>query len=338
MSEHVDSERFDYLWHVDQDLFLMPPQASLEAVRSDAVFFAMVGVSALIVLLVAVLLTWFCLRYRAGSNADRGHRPAAKNRHRLEISLGLSMFLIFMGFFFWSVPVYLDLYRGPEDALTINVVGKQWMWRVYHPNGIEEINSLHVPVGQPIRLRITAQDVIHSFFVPAFRLKRDAVPGMYTNLWFTATKPGTYRLFCSEYCGSFHSRMRGRIVVMTQSDYQRWLTRHGSEPSPAAAGKQLFQAYGCSGCHLGRSSVRAPSLAGIYGRPVPLANGTTIIADEAYLHDSIVRPVKHIVAGYAPIMPSFAGQISEGEILKIIAYIKSLEPGDWEQGPVQRSQ
>lgn len=332
------SELFDYLWHLDQDLLLVPPQAAVQAVRSDTLFFALLAVSGLILLLVVVLVITFSLRYRAGSKVVRGARPPAKSRHRLELFVAASMLAAFMVFFFWSANLYLDLYRGPADALTINVVGKQWMWRVYHPNGIEEINSVHVPVGEPVRLRITAQDVIHSFFVPAFRLKRDAVPGMYTNLWFTAKEPGTYRLFCSEYCGSFHSRMRGRIVVMTQSDYQTWLTRHGSEPSPAAAGKQLFQAYGCSGCHFGKSSVRAPPLAGIYGRPVPLANGTTIIADEAYLHDSIVRPQKHIVAGYQPIMPSFAGQIPEGEILKIIAYIKSLEPGDWEQGPLQREE
>ena len=244
--------------------------------------------------------------------------------------MALSIFASFLVLFAWAGSLYLDIYRGPSDATTINVVGKQWMWKVQHPDGTREINTLHVPVDETIRLRMTSQDVIHSFYVPALRLKRDVLPDAYTDAWFTATEPGEYWLFCAEYCGKDHSRMRGRVVVLEQSDYQSWLSRQGESPAPEVAGGRLFRSYGCSGCHIGESTARAPSLAGVYGRTVPLASGGTILADESYLRDSILLPQKHVVAGYAPVMPSYSGQISEGEILQIIAYIKSLEPGDWE--------
>ncbi len=315
----------------DVGLRLIPPQATEQATRVDALYIGLLAVSGLLTLILIVLIVWFGLRYRAGSQASRAGGPSQAARQRIEIGWALILLSLFLSLFAWGGGLYLDMYRGRETAMTIEVIGKQWMWKVQHPDGAREINSVHVPVDEPIRLRLTSQDVIHSFFVPAFRLKRDVLPERYVDIWFKATRPGAYHLFCAEYCGLDHSRMRGKVVVLSRTDYQDWLTRNGDGPTPETAGKALFQSHGCSGCHLGRSTVRAPSLAGIYGRSVPLAGGGTVMADEAYLRDAIVLPQKHIVAGYEPIMPSFRGQIAEDEILQIIAYIKSLQPGDWDR-------
>jgi len=204
------------------------------------------------------------------------------------------------------------------------VVAKQWMWTLQHPSGQREINELHVARGQPVRLVMTSQDVIHSFFVPAFRLKQDVLPGRYTEMWFTPTRTGRFHLFCAEYCGTDHARMGGDIVVMEPADFERWLDAHGGTPDMAARGEALFRQYGCSGCHGANATIHAPDLAGLFGKPVPLADGTTVIADERYLRDSILLPRKEIAAGYEPIMPSFAGQIGEPDILDLIAYIRRL--------------
>lgn len=321
----------DYLPAPGDGLRLIPEQASSQAAQVDTLYWALLGVSAVLVLVLVLLVVYFGVRYRAGSKAARSGYFSAQTSRRLELVWALGLLLVFLGLFGWAGALYLDMYRTPEAGMTINVVGKQWMWKAQHPDGTREINTLHVPVGETVRLRITSQDVIHSFSVPAFRLKRDAVPDMYSYAWFEATKPGEYALYCAEYCGTDHSRMRGKVVVMEREDYQDWLARNGTDATPEAAGKRLFQSYGCTGCHAGESSVRAPDLAGVFGRPVPLADGTTIVADEAYLRDSILRPQKHVVAGYDPVMPSFEGQISEDEILQIIAYLKSLGRGDQEQ-------
>ncbi|MHB0777027.1 cytochrome c oxidase subunit II [Halomonas sp. WWR20] len=334
----MNDEVASYLPEVEKGLHLIPEQATDYAGQVDHLYFALVGASIIIMLLVVGLITFFGIRYRAGNHkADRSNRPSTRTQNRVEIAVLAAMLAAFMVFFGWASSLYLDAYRGPEPAMTIDVVGKQWMWKIQHPDGTREINSLHVPVDEVIELRVTSQDVIHSFFVPAFRLKRDVVPGAEKQAWFKATQTGEYRLFCAEYCGSFHSRMLGKVVVMEQADYQDWLTRQGSGASLAVAGKQLFETHGCSGCHMGKSSVRAPKLAGIYGRSVALDDGRVIMADEAYIRDSILQPDKHIVAGFEPVMPSFAGQITEDEILQIIAYIKSLEPGDWVKEAVEPS-
>ena len=326
----MNEEVAPYLPEVEKGLHLIPTQATEHAGQVDHLYFALVGASAIILLMVVGLIAFFGFRYRAGNKAaDRSKLPSARTENRVEIVVLAAMFTVFLGFFAWATTLYLDAYRGPEPAMTIDVVGKQWMWKVQHPDGTREINALHVPVDEVIRLRVTSQDVIHSFFVPAFRIKRDVVPGTEKTAWFKATEPGEYRLFCAEYCGSFHSRMLGKVVVMDRGGYQAWLTRQGSGQTLATAGKQLFEAHGCSGCHMGKSSVRAPSLDGIYGRSVALESGEVILADEAYIRDSILQPDKHIAAGYEPIMPSFAGQLKEEEILRIVAYIKSLQPGDW---------
>ncbi|WP_347331438.1 cytochrome c oxidase subunit II [Marinimicrobium locisalis] len=318
----------DYLSDPNIGLRLIPEQASRHAEGVDMLYFALLGFSALLVTVLVGLVVTFGFRYRAGKTFRR-RVTASHVGHRVEVGFALSLGVVFMALFAWAGKLYLNVYANTPAQATLNVVAKQWMWKVQHPDGTREINTLHVPANQSVRLRITSQDVIHSFSVPALRLKRDAVPGLYTSVTFVADKPGEYRLFCAEYCGTDHSRMRGKMVVMAPSDYQNWLTRNGTGTTPAAAGKALFRSYGCSGCHMGESSVRAPSLDGVYGRSVALANGGIIIADEAYLRDSIMRPQKHIVAGYQPVMPSFSGQISESDVLQIIAYLQSLKPGDW---------
>ncbi|SHF54617.1 cytochrome c oxidase subunit 2 [Modicisalibacter ilicicola DSM 19980] len=322
-----------YLPDTEEGLRFFPEQASTFAGDLDFLFIGLVAVCAVMTLLVFGLIVAFTYRYHASRQKPREALPSARTSHRIELSVLGAMFVIFMGLFAWSTHLYLDLYRGPEAAMTINVVGKQWMWKVQHPDGVREINTLHVPVGETIELRLTSEDVIHSFYIPDYRIKHDAVPGTYRKLWFEATKPGQYRLFCAEYCGSYHSRMRGKIIALDPADYQRWLDDQGERETPEVRGASLFRSYGCSGCHLGSSNVRAPSLAGVYGRPVPLASGGTVMADEAYLRDSILQPQKHVVAGFSPIMPSYSGQIDEGEILSIIAYLQSLEPEDQALNP-----
>jgi cytochrome c oxidase subunit 2 len=207
--------------------------------------------------------------------------------------------------------------------MTIDVIGKQWMWRVYHEEGNQEINTLHVPVGQPVRLRMISDDVIHSFYVPAFRVKMDVLPGRHTELWFNATRPGEYHLFCAEYCGTDHSRMRGTVVVMEPGDFANWI-RGSMDEAPEVAGAALFKQFRCDNCHNDRENARGPSLAGVYGSSVPLADGGAVNADVVYLRESILDPAAKIVAGHRNLMPTFRGQLSEEDVLRLTAYIKSL--------------
>lgn len=318
---------------VDPDigLQLIPTEASDYATQVDHLYFGLLGLSALLVAILVGLIVVFGFRYRRSREGPRKPRFSERVGHRIEIGFAVALTMLFLGLFYWGGHLYMNLYGDQQSDITVNIIGKQWMWKVQHPDGTREINTLHVPVGESVKLRLTSQDVIHSFSIPALRLKRDAVPGLYTTAHFIATKTGEYRLFCAEYCGNDHSKMRGRIVVMSQADYQDWLTRHGEGPSPAVAGKQLFQSHGCTGCHQDSAQTPAPALDGLYGRTVPLDNGSTIVADEAYIRDSILQPQKHVVAGFQPIMPSFSGQLSESEIFELIAYIKSLQPGEWNQ-------
>ena len=226
--------------------------------------------------------------------------------------------------FAWAMAVYFELYRPPADASEIYVLGRQWMWETRHPGGKRELNALHVPVGRPIRLKMISEDVIHSFYIPAFRIKQDVIPGAYSSLWFEATKPGKYHLFCAEYCGTKHSGMGGWITVLEPSDYEQWLTAGGIAPSLADEGAQLFRSLGCSGCHGMNASVRAPMLDGVFGHPVPLESGEFVMADERYIRDSILLPKSQVVAGYKPVMPTYQGRVNEDELLKLIAYIKAL--------------
>jgi cytochrome c oxidase subunit 2 len=299
------------------------PEASHTAFQTDLIFLGLCIAAGLIVVLVAALIIVFSVRYRAGSKAPRHKLPGFLARD-LEIGWTFATLIAFLFFFGWAAAQDFTLLHSVPGALTIHVMGKQWMWKAEYPGGQREIDSLHVPLGTPVRLVLNSQDVIHSFYVPALRLKRDAVPGLTQTLSFTATRAGTYPLYCAEFCGTSHSHMLGSITVEEPEDYARWLTAQPQGDSLAAAGAERFRSFGCSGCHMGRGPVRAPDLTGIYGHPVPLADGRTIIADEAYIRDSILNPKKDVASGYAPVMPSFAGRISESALIELVAYIRSL--------------
>jgi len=298
-------------------------QASTAAGQTDALLLALTIVSVLVVGGITLTIIVFAVRWHEGSNVARSAGSPKRNRLVEFAWIGIPL-LGFLGIFVWSAILYHQLRTPPADALTIDVVAKQWMWKMQHPGGQREINELHVPVNRPIELVMTSQDVIHSFFVPAFRMKQDVLPGRYTSLWFTPTQTGRYQLFCAEFCGTSHSQMRGTIIVMTPTEYSDWLAANPSQGSLAAQGEALFREYGCSGCHGASSTVHAPQLEGLFGRPVNLSNGTQVTADARYIRDSILLPARQVVAGYTPIMPSFKGQLSEEDILKLVAYIRSL--------------
>lgn len=306
-----------------RDFPLFPPQASTYAGREDALFFFLVGVTVFFVALIFLLVIYFAIRYRRRRKDERP-RPV-REPHWLEATWILVPFGLTVIMFVWGAQLYFFASRPPADAIEILVVGKQWMWKFQHPEGPREIDELHVPVGVPIKLTMTSEDVIHSFFVPAFRIKRDVVPGRYATAWFEATRPGVYRLFCAQYCGTAHAGMTGSVVVMAPVDYERWLRGGAPGVTPVAAGEILFQRMGCGSCHRPDSGGRGPSLIGVFGHPVRLQGGGTVTADETYLRESILDPQAKIVAGYQPVMPTFKGQVSEDGLAQLIAYIKSLQ-------------
>lgn len=311
------------------DAYLLP-QASAHAVEVDAQLATLLMASVAVLALVFGLMFLYVVRYRADSNVNRG--ALAKKTWRIEIAWTAATLVIFFGLFLWGADLYVRLFRPPyRDALKIAVIGKQWMWKIEHPEGQREINSLHIPVNRSVELLMTSEDVIHDFDLPAFRIKRDVLPGRYETLWFKPDKVGSYHLFCSQFCGTDHASMGGQIVVLSAEDYQKWLSATGSGETLAAAGQALFIRYGCSGCHQaegrgGNGTVRAPTLNGVYGSPVPLSDGTIVIADDRYIRDSILMPKSQLVASYEPVMPSFAGVLNEEDLVKLIAYIKSLAP------------
>ena len=299
-----------------------PPEASVHALRVDQLF---VAYAALVIALAApvfILLVVFAVRYRHGREVDRSHAPS----RGIWVETGWTVipFLLTLGFFVYGSWLYFAEGNAPANALTVDVVAKQWMWKFEHPGGQREIDELHVPAGEPVKLVMTSQDVIHSLFLPALRLKQDVLPGRYTSLWFTAVRPGTYALRCAQFCGFDHAKMGGRFIVMRPEDYARWLKQAGTDGSLAQQGFELFRKLGCSGCHGPDSTRRAPKLQGVFGRPTPLDDGRVVIADEQYLRDSILYPAKDVAAGYDPIMPTFKGQISEPELLDLVAYLKSI--------------
>jgi cytochrome c oxidase subunit II len=296
-------------------------QASDLAPRVDALFFTLLAVTGMVALAIFVLIIVFCVRYRRGTSADRSDAPS-QNR-ALEIAWTATPLAIFLGLFAWAALVYADFYRNVPNAMPVWVVGKQWMWKIQHANGRREIDELHLPLGRPVKVVLATEDVIHSFYLPAFRVKQDAVPGRYTSLSFTATREGTFDLRCSEYCGTDHARMGGRVVVMSAQVFEAWLAQGTPPGSMASRGFDTFRRLGCSGCHDARSTVHAPDLNGLYGRTVHLQDGRSVVADDAYIRDSILLPKRDVVAGYEPVMPSFQGEASEGDVLDLIAYIKS---------------
>lgn len=307
---------------MNEDFALFPQSASTVSGDVDELFIFMCCLTAVLTTLVAVLVVAFAWRYYHRNNVNRA---GGKENFWVEISWLIFPFPILMFIFVWSANVYFKLNRAPQDALQIDVVAKQWMWKFQHPDGKREIDELHVPVGRPVRLNLISQDVIHSFYVPAFRVKQDVLPLYRTHMWFEATRPGEYELFCAEYCGTLHSQMGGRIVAMSPSDYQAWLSGGGQQQPPQVAGKNLFEKHRCDSCHLGpEEQGRGPSLHDVFAHPVPLNTGQTVLADENYLIESILEPNRKIVAGYQPIMPTYQGQLSAEELNQLVAYIKSL--------------
>ncbi len=245
----------------------------------------------------------------------------------LEITWSIIPFLVMLVMFWWGADLYYAAVTPPKDAMEVYVTGKQWMWKVQYPNGYREIDALHVPVGQPVKLTMASEDVIHSFSIPAFRVRHDVVPGTYDTIWFTPSKPGTYHLFCTEYCGNQHAHMIGWVTVMERHEWETWSGGGGATGSLSQQGEQLFSQNGCSTCHLLDQQGRCPILRGLYNKPVQLNDGRTVIADDAYLRESILQPNAKIVAGFEPnIMPNFQGQLSEEQVIQLIAYIKSLSP------------
>jgi cytochrome c oxidase subunit 2 len=301
----------------------LPESASTLSGDVDALYLYLCGVTLFFALLIGGVLVFFVVRYRR-RNPFEIPRPI-EGSMKLETLWSVIPLLIAMSFFVWGASLYYREYRPPKNAMEVYVVGKQWMWKFQHATGQREINELHVPVGRKIKLIMATEDVIHDVFIPAFRIKTDVVPGRYTTEWFEATKPGRYHFFCAEYCGMNHSGMGGYVVVMDPTEFENWLSGNANQMSPAAAGQQMFESLGCASCHgANAEGGRGPALLGLYGNNVALNNGQTALADEGYVRESILNPQAKIVTGFGPIMPSFQGQLSEEQLLQLVAYVKSL--------------
>jgi cytochrome c oxidase subunit 2 len=300
-----------------------PTDASATGQTVDAITIAELILVSVILIFVFGMMFTFSIYYHRGSKADRA--IPAKSWH-WEIGWTTATLIAFLALFAWGAHAYLYLYQPPRADLEIYVVGKQWMWKIQHPGGQREIDALHLPLGKIVRVVLGSEDVIHSFYIPAFRVKHDVVPGTNQVFWFKPTRLGSFRIQCAEFCGTGHADMTGMVTVMTPADYGEWLQQQGAGPSLSQQGEVLFRQYGCSGCHEPGSSVHAPSLVGLYGSLVHLQDGETVRADERYVRDSILLPRAQIAAGYPPVMPSFAGQIGEDDLMKLIAYIQSLAP------------
>lgn len=307
---------------MDSNIRLFPHQASSVSHSVDALYFFLLAVTIFFVGLICILIMGFAVRYRRKARVDRSNPPES---YVLEIGWSIIPFVLSMIMFVWGAVVFFQMQRIPPNADEIYVVGKQWMWKIQHSNGKREINELHLPVGRPVRLKMISEDVIHNFFVPDFRMKMDVLPGRYTQMAFTPTKVGSFHLFCAEYCGTSHSQMIGKVVVMEPADFAAWLSSEGDANAPKLTGEQLFAQYRCDTCHK-TTGGRCPPLEGIYGKQQRLANGRTVIVDDAYLRESILDPRAKVTEGYQALMPTYKGQISEDGILQIISYIKSLSP------------
>ena len=302
---------------------LFPQQASIQAGQVDGLYFFMVAVTAFFSLLIAGLIVFFAVKFRRRHDDEIG--VAIHGSLALELLWTIIPFFIAMGMFTWGAKVFFDVSRVPAGAMEIFVVGKQWMWKVQHASGQREINELHVPAGRPVKLIMGSEDVIHSYYIPAFRVKADVIPGRYNTLWFQATKPGRYHLFCAEYCGTKHSGMIGSIVVLSPTEFQQWLSGGPVTDSPVAAGEKLFQSLACHTCHMPGGQGRGPVLTNVFGHEVELQGGGKVLADEAYIRESIVLPQAKVVAGFQPIMPPFQGMVTEEQLLQLVAYVRSLQ-------------
>jgi cytochrome c oxidase subunit 2 len=305
---------------------LFPESASTYSGKVDALYVYLVSISAFFSLLIFALVVIFAARYRRRPGNERATQIAGVLRLEL-LWIGIPFALV-MSMFVWGAQVFFEIHRPPDEALDVYVTAKQWMWKLQHPQGQREINALHVPVHTRVRLTMTSEDVIHSFFIPAFRVKRDVLPGRYHQLWFEATRTGAYHLFCAEYCGTKHSEMIGTVYVMEPADYEQWLSGAAAGEPPEAAGGKVFAALRCDSCHAETSGARGPALRGLFGGQVTLAGGGTARADEGYLRESMLAPLAKVVQGYEPLMPTYQGQLGEEQILQIIAYIKGLGAGE----------
>jgi cytochrome c oxidase subunit 2 len=293
------------------------------APRVDALYFFLIGLTAFFSLLIAGLIVAYAIKFRRRSPDAIGAR--IHGGLMLEITWSVIPFLITMVLFVWGASVFFAMSRPPDETLNVYVVGKQWMWKFQHLDGQREINELHVPVGRAVKLIMTSEDVIHDVFVPAFRVKADVLPGRYTHLWFEPTKPGTYHLFCAEYCGTRHSGMIGQIVVMEPNDYQTWLSGGAEEGSLASAGQKLFADLACNTCHRPDAQGRGPVLQNLFGKTIETTAGERVVVDEAYIRESILNPQAKVTAGFQPIMPTFQGLVTEEQLLELIEYVKSLK-------------
>jgi cytochrome c oxidase subunit II len=303
-------------------LQLQPPAASSIAGEIDQLYYLLSGITLFFTVLIFSIIFYFMVKYRRRSKDEKP--PDVHASLVLELAWTIIPSIICVGLFVWSSTLYVRAYHPPSNSAEIFVIGKQWMWHLQHPEGPREINELHVPVGVPVKLTMTSQDVIHGFYVPSFRVKKDVLPGRYTSMWFEATQIGTYHLFCTEFCGTNHTEMIGWVYVMSPSDYATWLSGGEKSEPMAQQGERIFNHYTCGYCHVSDGSGRGPSLVGIFGKPEKLANGESKIVDEDLIHQALMEPNSVQVAGYAPIMPTFKGQFTEEQILQLIAYVKSL--------------
>ncbi len=302
---------------------LFPPSASSVSGDVDLLYFFILAVCSFFAILVSALVVGFAIKYRRRDPDEVGHD--IHGSIALELIWTLIPFVLAMVMFFWGADLFFRIARPPADAMDVFVVGKQWMWKVQHPEGVREINELHVPLGRPVRLTIGSEDVLHDFFIPAFRVKMDAVPGKLTTMWFTATKVGSYHVFCAQYCGTQHSGMIAQVIVMEPQDYEAWLAGGRSTGSAVENGEKLFTSLACITCHKPDSTGRGPVLTGVFGSTVQLMDGRKIVADENYIRESIMNSQAKVVLGYQPIMPTFQGTVSEENLLQLIAYIKTLK-------------
>jgi cytochrome c oxidase subunit 2 len=319
---HISPTIWQFLVKWLTNFALFPPEASKIAPQMDALLFFMVLVSLIGLTIVVLLVVSFSILY------NKKRHPVAvqvEGSTLLEATWTIIPLGLFLVMFVWGALIYFRVFTPPANSMNIYVVGKQWMWKAEHPGGQHEINALHVPTGRAVQVTLISQDVFHSFSIPAFRVKREAIPGRYTTVWFEATVPGTYHLFCTQYCGTNHSQMTGDIVVMTPEDFRKWLASSTSGASLAQNGERLFASLSCAACHNTRPDARGPNLAGVYGAKLPLTSGGTVIADDAYLREAILNPSQHVTQGYAPIMPTYQGQISEEGVIALLEYIKNLD-------------
>jgi cytochrome c oxidase subunit II len=301
---------------------LFPREASTIAPYMDELYLFLLAITVVGLVLVGSILTAFSIRYR------KSVHPVAtqiEGSTLLEATWTIIPLAIFLVCFVWGALLYFRIYNPPVNAMNIYIVGKQWMWKAEHPGGQHEINALHVPTGRPIQLTMISQDVFHSFSIPDFRVKREVIPGRYTTEWFEATTPGTYHIFCTQYCGTNHSVMIGEVTVLSPADYEKWTQESTSGMSLAQNGERLFASMGCNACHSGDAAARGPNLAGVYGSKLLLTNGSQVLVNDAYLRDAILNPSQHVTAGYAPIMPTYQGQMSEDGLIDLVEYLKTLK-------------